>query len=231
MTRAARDLFAGQPDKEPAQELSERLDGGRVAGLDEAGRGPLAGPVVAAAVVLDPDRPIPGLNDSKKLDHKRREELLVEIYERALVVGVGVAEAERIDEINILRASLEAMAVAFSACEEQLGEEIPGAVVDGKIAAPLEERVRQRTVVGGDAISPPIMAASIVAKVLRDRRMKEEGERYPAYGFERHKGYPTPAHREALMAHGPCPLHRRTFSTVREATARVTTAKKAGGSA
>jgi ribonuclease HII len=173
--------------------------------------------VVAAAVVLDPRRRIPGLDDSKKLDEATREALYPKILERALAVGVGVAEPERIDEINILRASLAAMADAFAQCEDILGEDIPGAVVDGNMKAPLPARVAQEPVIGGDGISPPIMAASIVAKVLRDRRMIEEASRFPGYGFERHKGYATPAHREALMRLGPCVIHRRSFRTVREA--------------
>lgn len=202
--------------EDPATLLQRALGlGTLVAGLDEAGRGPLAGPVVAAAVVLDPASPIEGLDDSKKLDEKRREELYPLILERALVVGVGVAEVGRIDEINILRASLAAMKLAFGRCERTLLRKIEGAVIDGNMRAPLPKRVVQETIIGGDGLSAPIMAASIVAKVSRDRRMRREARRWPGYGFEQHKGYATPAHREALMRLGPCPLHRRSFAPVR----------------
>jgi ribonuclease HII len=202
--------------QDPAARLAGELGaGGLVAGLDEAGRGPLAGPVVAAAVVLDPLRPIAGLDDSKKLDGAQREALYPLIMERALVVGVGIAESARIDEINILRASLWAMKLAFGRCERALVSQIGGAVVDGNMAAPLPKRVAQRLIIGGDALSAPIMAASIIAKVTRDRRMVKEARRWPGYGFEQHKGYATPAHREALMRLGPCPLHRRSFAPVR----------------
>ncbi len=205
---------------EPAAVLLEQLKRSRyVAGLDEAGRGPLAGPVVAAAVVLHPERPVEGLNDSKKLDAETRAVLYEQILANALAVGVGVHEPERIDEINILRASLDAMRVAFEACEAALGRRIGGAVTDGNILAPLPARVKQEAVIGGDGISPCIMAASIIAKVTRDRRMVEEALRWPGYGFEQHKGYATPQHREALLRLGPCPLHRRSFITVREALA------------
>lgn len=205
---------------EPSAALLERLTRSRyVAGLDEAGRGPLAGPVVAAAVVLPTDKSIQGLDDSKKLDAETRDALFDEIMRQALAVGIGVHEVERIDEMNILRASLDAMRIAFEECEQKLGRRIGGAVVDGNMLAPLPKRVLQEAVIGGDAISPCIMAASIVAKVTRDRRMVEEATRWPGYGFEQHKGYATPQHREALMRLGPCPLHRRSFITVREALA------------
>lgn len=206
---------------DPAESLARALGGRAVCGLDEVGRGPLAGPVVAACVVLPDDDALIGLDDSKKLDEAEREALYPLILSRARAVGVAFVEPARIDELNILRASLEAMREAFERCERALGEEIPGAVVDGNMKAPLPLRVTQRTVVGGDAVSRPIMAASIVAKVARDRRMVDEGARYPAYGFERHKGYPTPDHKRALDEHGPCALHRRSFAPVREALLRV----------
>jgi ribonuclease HII len=199
---------------EPAARLADAL-GLPVAGLDEAGRGPLAGPVVAAAVVLV--EPIEGLNDSKKLTEKKRDELFDRIWAEAAAVGVGIAEPPEIDEINILRASLGAMASAFLDCERKLTREIGGAVVDGNQLAPLPERVTQETIVGGDRKSPAIMAASIIAKVTRDRRMIEEAARYPGYGFEKHKGYPTPAHRAALQQLGPTAIHRRSFAPVRAA--------------
>lgn len=205
---------------DPATSLSRSLGGAPVCGLDEVGRGPLAGPVVAACVVLPDDDGLIGLDDSKKLDEAAREALYPLILSRARAVGVAFVEPARIDELNILRASLEAMREAFERCERALGHEIPGAVVDGNMKAPLPVRVAQRTVVGGDARSRPIMAASIVAKVARDRRMVDEGARFPVYGFERHKGYPTPDHKRALDEHGPCVLHRRSFAPVREAQDR-----------
>jgi ribonuclease HII len=201
---------------DPCVLFAEDLGGGAlVAGLDEAGRGPLAGPVVAAAVVLDPQKVIRGLDDSKKLDADSREALYARIVERALTWGVGVVEPPRIDEINILRASHEAMAIAFSACVERAGRAVAGAIVDGNMKAPLPADVQQRTLIGGDAKSRPIMAASILAKVVRDRRMVEEAARFPLYGFEKHKGYSTKAHFQALIAHGPSPIHRRSFAPVK----------------
>ncbi len=206
------------PPGDPARELEAALGpSAQVAGIDEVGRGPLAGPVVAAAVVLDRLHGISELDDSKALDEAEREALFPTIMEAAAAVGIGVVEAPRIDEINILQASLEAMRIAFAQCELALGSDVRGAVVDGHMHAPLPERVAQRAIIKGDARSAPIMAASIVAKVTRDRRMLEEAARYPAYGFERHKGYPTPAHKAALRKHGPCPLHRWSFAPVREA--------------
>lgn len=198
---------------EPATALAIQI-GRPVAGLDEAGRGPLAGPVVAAAVVLD--APIEGLNDSKKLSAKMREKLFDEIWANAAAVGVGIAEPAEIDEKNILRASLAAMSYAFEACEEALREEIGGAVVDGNQLAPLPERVAQQTIIGGDRKSPAIMAASIIAKVTRDQRMVQEAARFPGYGFEVHKGYPTKKHCEALRRLGATPIHRRSFAPVRD---------------
>lgn len=207
-----------EPKGDPARELEDALGpSARVAGLDEAGRGPLAGPVVAAAVVLDRWHGIRGLNDSKVLEPEEREALFPIIMASAAAVGVGVVETPIIDAMNILRASLDAMRIAFEACEAQLGERIRAAVIDGNLKAPLAPRVVQQPVIGGDARSPAIMAASIVAKVTRDRRMCEEALRYPGYGFEQHKGYATPFHRDALMTLGPCPLHRRSFAPVRDA--------------
>jgi ribonuclease HII len=206
-------LFALPGD--PAAALAIELQG-MIAGLDEAGRGPLAGPVVAAAVVM-PD-PLPAellaLNDSKQLTEAARERLLPHILAHAYV-GIGVVEADVIDDINILQASLRAMAIAFTACQVRLGSRrIVGAVLDGNQRAPLPLDVVQRTIVGGDALSVPIMAASVVAKVTRDHRMMEEHLRHPHYGFDKHKGYGTALHVRALQAHGPCPLHRRSFAPV-----------------
>jgi ribonuclease HII len=205
-------------DEDPAVVLARDL-GGVVGGLDEAGRGPLAGPVVAACVVLPyplPEALLP-LNDSKALDEEAREALFPLIQQLAVAWGVAAVEAGRIDEINILRASLEAMAIALERCEAMLGGEVKGALLDGNQRAPLPGRVIQKTLIGGDAKSRPIMAASILAKVSRDRRMKDEHARFPAYGFDVHKGYGTPRHLETLHHHGPCPLHRRSFAPVREA--------------
>jgi ribonuclease HII len=208
------DLPAGDPAVAWARDLD-----GPVAGLDEAGRGPLAGPVVAACVVLpDPlPEPLRALDDSKKLDEAAREALFPLIETHALGWGVAVAEAEAIDRSNILRASLQAMADALAACEARLGRPILGALLDGNQKAPLPPRVQQRTLVKGDSLSRPIMAASILAKVTRDRRMVREHEAWPVYGFDVHKGYPTPAHLKALAEHGPCPLHRRSFAPVKAA--------------
>jgi ribonuclease HII len=194
-----------------------------VAGVDEAGRGPLAGPVVAAAVVLPLELPpeLLALNDSKKLREESRELLFDLVTTHALAWGIGIVEAGRIDEINILRASLEAMAIAVAACEQMLGGDVQGALLDGNQRAPLPPRIRQRTLVGGDAKSRPIMAASVLAKVTRDRRMREEARRHPAYGFDAHKGYGTAVHLDALRLHGPTPLHRKSFAPVREALAAL----------
>jgi ribonuclease HII len=208
------DLPAGDPAVAWARDLC-----GPVAGLDEAGRGPLAGPVVAACVVLPEPLPEPlrALDDSKKLDERARAQLFPLIEAHAVAWGVAVVEAAVIDQHNILRASLWAMADALAACEARLGRPIAGALLDGNQKAPLPPRVQQRTLVKGDSLSRPIMAASILAKVTRDRRMVQEHAAWPAYGFNVHKGYPTPAHLKALADHGPCPLHRRSFAPVKAA--------------
>lgn len=180
-----------------------------VVGVDEAGRGPLAGPVMAAAVILDPRVPIVGLADSKKLSQSRREALELEVREKALHWALGRAEVAEIDGLNILQASLLAMRRAV----ESLGVSPELALVDGNRAPALACSVR--TVVGGDATEPAISAASILAKVARDREMLELEARYPGYGFARHKGYPTSVHLEALVRLGPSPVHRRSFGPVR----------------
>ena len=180
-----------------------------VAGVDEAGRGPLAGPVVAAAVVLNPARAIAGLADSKLLDAARREELAGEIRAHALAWAIGRAEVAEIDRINILRASLVAMRRAVDA----LAVPVRLAYVDGHIAPALGCAVVP--VIRGDAKVAAISAASILAKVARDAEMTAAAGRYGGYGFERHKGYPTPAHLAALRRLGPTPLHRRSFAPVR----------------
>ncbi len=181
-----------------------------VAGVDEAGRGPLAGPVVVAAVVLDPDRPIDGLDDSKKLNEKRREELFPLIIERSLAWSVVEIEPAEIDRINILQATLLGMKQAV----EQLLPRPSLALIDGNQAPQLDCAVR--TIVQGDSLEPAISAASILAKVTRDRLMKKLHIDYPDYGFDRHKGYPTADHLARLARYGPCPIHRRSFAPVRK---------------
>lgn len=180
-----------------------------VAGVDEAGRGPLAGPVVAAAVMLDPDAPIDGLRDSKQLSARARERLAQHIRERAFGWSLGRAEAEDIDRINILQATLLAMARAVAG----LPTSPQHVLIDGLHCPRLSCSVE--AVVGGDRRFPSISAASILAKVTRDAEMVELDRRYPQYGFKRHKGYPTREHRDALRQHGPCPYHRRSFAPVR----------------
>ena len=185
-------------------------EGEHVAGVDEVGRGPLAGPVFAAAVVLHPERPIAGLRDSKALTATQREELAACIRERAFAWALGRAEVQEIDRINILRASLVAMRRAVDA----LAADVRLVYVDGNIAPALA--CPTVAVVGGDAKVPAISAASIVAKVARDAEMRAASQRYPGYGFERHKGYATPSHLAALRRLGPTPLHRRSFAPVRD---------------
>ena len=180
-------------------------------GVDEAGRGPLAGAVYAAAVILDPARPVPGLADSKLLDAPRRAALATAIRRDALAWAVATATVAEIDEMNILRASLEAMARAIDA----LGIDPQEVVVDG-LHVP-RTRWPSRAIVKGDRLVPAISAASILAKTARDAEMAELDLRFPGYGFARHKGYPTPEHLAALRSLGPCEIHRRTFGPVREA--------------
>ena len=180
-------------------------------GVDEAGRGPLAGAVFAAAVILDPARPVQGLADSKLLDPARRARLAEAIRRDALAWAVASATVAEIDELNILRASLSAMARAV----ECLGVD-PGEVVVDGLHVP-GTRWPERAVVKGDRLVPAISAASILAKTARDAEMAELDLRFPGYGFARHKGYPTPEHLAALRSLGPCEIHRRTFGPVREA--------------
>jgi ribonuclease HII len=180
-----------------------------IAGVDEAGRGPLAGPVVVAAVVLNPAHPIEGLDDSKKLSEKKREELFPLIRRYAMAWAVAEVSPEEIDRINILQATLLGMKRAV----ENLSLSPTLALVDGNRAPSLNCRVR--TIVQGDRLEPAISAASILAKVTRDRLMHEMHQRYPVYRFDQHKGYPTPLHLSLLALHGPCPEHRRSFGPVR----------------
>lgn len=186
-----------------------------VCGVDEAGRGPLAGPVVAAAVVLDPDRPIAGLRDSKRLPPARRDALAEAIRERALGWAVAQASVAEIDRLNILQASLLAMRRAV----EALPVAPTLARVDGNQPPRLACAVE--LVVGGDATEPCISAASILAKTERDAMMVALHARHPEYGFDRHKGYPTAEHVALLQRHGPCAAHRRSFAPVRAAGASV----------
>lgn len=179
----------------------------RVAGVDEAGRGCLAGPVYAAAVILGEPK-LRGLDDSKKLTALQREDLFPRIQQRALAWAIGRAEVEEIDRLNILQASLLAMKRAVEALSLQPVE----ALVDGNQPPRLSCKVT--TVVDGDALHPCIMAASILAKVARDREMRRLCTEFPGYGFSQHKGYGTPEHLRALRAHGPCAIHRRSFAPV-----------------
>ena len=176
-----------------------------VCGIDEAGRGPLAGPVCAAAVILPPDCDIPGLNDSKKLSEKKREALFPVIQEKALAFGIGWATAEEIDRVNILQATFLAMARAV----EALPAPADYALVDGNRMPPLP--IPGETIVKGDATSASIAAASILAKVSRDRLLRRLDEAHPEYGFAKHKGYGTQAHYVAIRKYGLLPEHRRSF--------------------
>lgn len=181
----------------------------RIAGIDEAGRGPLAGPVVAAAVILPIGCAPDGLNDSKKLSSSRRESLYDAIYDDALGIGIGIVDAPFIDRLNILQAALMAMALAADNLH-------PGSdflLIDGNTAVPVE--IPQKAVVRGDGRSASIAAASIVAKVTRDRLMRHYHLYYPEFDFPRHKGYPTRLHRDALRKNGRCPIHRMSFSGVK----------------
>lgn len=178
---------------------------GLICGIDEAGRGPLAGPVVAAAVILPKDCQILYLNDSKKLTARRRELLYEEIQEKALAVGVGVVSHTRIDEINILQATYEAMRQALNSLSR-----VPDLLLNDAVTIP-EVQIRQIPIVKGDAKSVSIAAASVIAKVTRDRMMTEMDKDYPGYGFASNKGYGSASHIAALKAQGPCGIHRRTF--------------------
>ncbi len=185
-----------------------------ICGVDEAGRGPLVGSVVAAAVVLDPDRLINGLKDSKKLSPLRREALSKEIILNAKAWGIGQASCQEIDQINILQATMLAMQRAVEALVDRLGQWPSQALIDGNRCPKLP--IPAQAIVKGDAKEPAISAASILAKVYRDQQMQELHQQYPQYGFNQHMGYPTEAHIEALRQFGPCREHRRTFAPVRD---------------
>ena len=180
-----------------------------LAGVDEVGRGPLVGAVVTAAVILDPERPIAGLADSKKLSERRREQLADEIRDKALAWALGRAEPHEIDQLNILHATMLAMQRAVAALAVVPTE----VLIDGNRCPPLP--MPAQAVVKGDALVPAISAASILAKVARDAEMSVLHERHPGYGFDKHKGYPTATHLEALRRLGPLPEHRRSFAPVR----------------
>lgn len=180
----------------------------RIAGIDEAGRGPLAGPVVSAAVILPADFICSGITDSKKLSEKKRRQLFLEIMTHAAAVGAGVCDHREIDATNILAAALCSMKRAVM----NLDGGADFLLVDGKF--PLDTDTPQQAVVKGDSLSVSIAAASIIAKVTRDRIMATLDQTYPGYHFIRHKGYPTALHRQAIMDHGPCPVHRKTFKGV-----------------
>ncbi len=181
----------------------------RVAGIDEAGRGPLAGPVVAAAVILPGESGIPRLTDSKKLTPALREELFPLIQEKALAWGIGISDADLIDRINILEATRRAMEAAVAALQPS-----PDYLLIDALS--IDDPRPQKGIIKGDLLSHSIAAASVIAKVTRDRLMAEFHQRYPEYNFQRHKGYGTREHRRILQERGPCPIHRRTFRGVRE---------------
>lgn len=199
------------PDARSLRELRKWPCEPGIAGVDEAGCGPLAGPVVVAAVILDPVRRINGLDDSKLLPETTREKLYARIVERALAWSVVAIEVEEIDRINIYHARMAGMLRAVIA----LSSRPAFALIDGN-RLPRQLPCRARAIVDGDALIPSISAASIVAKVTRDRIMRELDAHWPEYGFARHKGYSVPEHLDALQRLGPCPQHRRSFAPVRE---------------
>lgn len=193
----------GLPLREFDKLVFERF--GTICGIDEAGRGPLAGDVYAAAVILDPNDPIEGLNDSKKLSEKKREALYSEIIAKAKAYCVAFATVEEINETDILSADLLAMKRAY----EGLGMTADIVIVDGDVLPEIDGTVKNLK--GGDAKSEAVAAASVLAKVSRDRYMLEQARLYPQYGFEKHKGYGTKAHRDAIVEYGACPIHRKLF--------------------
>lgn len=181
-----------------------------IAGVDEAGRGPLAGPVVSAAVILPAFSHFPGVSDSKRLTPKKRGYLYHKIYEHAVSIGIGIIDPIEIDRINILQASLLSMAISV----ENLAPQPDCLLIDGTF--PISSNLPQQPIPKGDALSISIAAASIIAKVTRDRLMERYHQDYPQFGFVKHKGYPTKAHKEAIRQFGFCPIHRRSFKGVKE---------------
>jgi ribonuclease HII len=202
---SARETLFGRPHGEEAKAKSIFI-----AGVDEAGRGPLAGPLAVAAVILDPDRPIAGLDDSKKLSEAKREALYPQIIERALAYCIVLIERDEIDRVNIFQATMAGMSRAVAGLTPAAHE----AMIDGNML-PKDLPCRGRAIVGGDALEPAISAASILAKVSRDRLMVALDAIHPGYGFANHKGYSTPAHLTALRQLGPCAQHRQSFAPVR----------------
>jgi ribonuclease HII len=182
----------------------------RIAGIDEAGRGPLAGPVVSAAVIIPTSLQIPGISDSKKLSPQKRNYLYEKIYDSAVSVGIGIVDPFEIDRINILQAALLSMAMAV----ENLAPQPDCLLIDGTFL--ISSTLPQEAIPKGDALSASIAAASIVAKVTRDRLMERYHEDYPQFEFSKHKGYPTKAHKQAIQQFGCCPIHRRSFKGVKE---------------
>ena len=180
-----------------------------IAGIDEAGRGPLAGPVVSAAVLLPTSFHDPDITDSKKLSPKKRSYLYEKLYDQAVSIGIGIVDNIEIERINILNASLLSMAISV----KNLSPQPDYLLIDGKFRIPTD--LPQEPIIRGDALSISIAAASIVAKVSRDRLMERYDQDYPQFGFSRHKGYPTKAHKEAIRTFGCCPIHRRTFKGVK----------------
>ncbi len=207
---AGKKILALEKEKQRIYEMSsyERENDcyGLLCGIDEVGRGPLAGPVYAAAVILPKDSDILYLNDSKKLSEKKREELYDVIMEKAVAVGIGHASEKRIDEINILQATFEAMTMAVNNLKVK-----PGALLIDAVHIPQLEDYKQISIIKGDAKSVSIAAASIIAKVTRDRYMKEISAKFPEYGFDSNKGYGSEAHIAAIKKYGPCDIHRRSF--------------------
>jgi ribonuclease HII len=182
----------------------------RIAGIDEAGRGPLAGPVVSAAVVLPASFAVPGIIDSKKLTPKKRAAFYEKIYEHALSIGIGIVDSLEIDRINILQASLRSMAISV----ENLSPPPDCLLIDGTFR--ISSNIPQEPITKGDSLSISIAAASIIAKVTRDRLMEQYDRIYPQFGFSQHKGYPTRSHKAAIQKFGCCPIHRRSFKGVKE---------------
>ncbi len=180
----------------------------KIAGIDEAGRGPLAGPVVSAAVILPAAFPVSGICDSKKLTPKKRSYLYEMIYEYAISIGIGIVDSTEIDRINILQAALFSMAMSVNNLKPQPDY----LLIDGQFR--ISSNLPQEPIIRGDSLSISIAAASIVAKVTRDRLMERYHIDYPEFGFARHKGYPTRAHKEVIRDFGPCPIHRRSFKGV-----------------